>query len=88
MVEFYHEQLSSLLSKQGDTPPSLDELKISIELALCDWRRFSEVGLGGWGHSSANQRVIHILDQLDGGSMLQSEQAYIDAVQVHFPLPR
>ena len=27
-------------------------------LALCDWRRFTEVGLGRLGDSSANRRVM------------------------------
>jgi hypothetical protein len=45
------------LEAQGDTVPSMEALRTSLEIALCDWRRFSEVGLGGWGNEAANRRV-------------------------------
>ena len=32
----------------------------AARLALCDWRRFSEIGLGGWGDSSGNKRVMKV----------------------------
>jgi hypothetical protein len=69
-----------------NTQLSLSALKTSFELALCDWRRFSEVGLGGWGHSSANQRVQALLRRVDGGIALPSEEAYVDAVFREFPV--
>ena len=74
-----------MLAAQGDTPPSLDALKTAHELALCDWRRFSEIGLGGWGDGRANRRVQALLDRLDGGKALASEQAYIEAMEREFP---
>jgi thiamine kinase-like enzyme len=49
LLTHYHAALSQLLRTQGDTSPSFEALETSLELALCDWRRFSEVGLGGWG---------------------------------------
>lgn len=66
--------------------PTLKMLQTSLELALADWRRFSEIGLCGWGDNSANHRVIAVLDALDGGKVLASEQAYIDAMNREFPI--
>ena len=86
LLSVYHGELSRLLLAQGDTPPRMEALRTSLELALADWRRFSEIGLGGWGDTSANRRVIALLDRLDGGSKLADEQAYIDAVAREFPL--
>ena len=77
---------AGLLAAQGDPPPTLLALQTSLEIALCDWRRFTEVGLGGWGDCSANRRVQAVLDRLDGGVALASEQAYIDAMQREFPV--
>jgi len=85
LLQSYHAELSNLLVKQGDDPPSLDYLRSSLEIALCDWRRFSEIGLGGYGDSTANRRVQKLLDKLDNGKALASEQAYIDAMQREFP---
>mgnify|MGYP007078265854 CR=1 FL=1 len=82
----YHRELSCLLEAQGDRPPTLAALQTSLELALADWRRFSEVGLGGWGDGSANRRVQKLLDRLDGGRPLASEQAYIEAMQREYPV--
>ena len=65
---------------------SMEALQTSLELALCDWRRFSEVGLGGWGDGSANRRVQKLLDRLDGGQALASEEAYIAAMKREFPV--
>ena len=45
-----------------------------------------QVGLGGWGDGGANRRVQKVLDRLDGGRPLASEQAYIEAVQREFPV--
>ena len=86
LLRHYHASLSALLTAQGDTPPSLEELRTSHELALVDWRRFSEIGLGGWGDGRANRRVQALLDRLDGGKALGSEQAYIDAMRREFPV--
>ena len=62
-------------------------MRTAHELALCDWRRFSEVGLGGWGDGrAATPRVQALLDRLDGGEALASEQAYIEAMRSEFPV--
>ena len=67
-------------------PPTAEALATCFELALCDWRRFSEIGLGGWGDSRANKRVQQLLDKLDGGTALANEQAYVDAMKREFPV--
>jgi len=85
LLTCYHRKLSELLAAQGESPPSLEALKTSLELALCDWRRFSEVGLGGWGDGRANRRVQLLLDKLDSGRPLGSEEEYIEAMQRVFP---
>ena len=86
LLATYHAQLCALLTAQGDAPPSMEALKTALELALCDWRRFSEVGLGGWGDGGANRRVQALLDRLDGGESLGSETKYIAAMQREFPV--
>ena len=43
-------------------------------------------GWGFWG-SDIRDKVTLVLDALDGGKMLASEQAYIDAMERAFPCP-
>jgi hypothetical protein len=54
--------------------PTLSELIESIDLAFCDLQRF----LCGWGHwgCDISSFVLRVLDRLDGGRMLESEDAY------------
>jgi hypothetical protein len=86
LLAHYHTTLAKLLIAQGDTPPSLDALNTALELALCDWRRFCEIGLGGWGDAAANHRVQKVLDRLDGGEALATEEAYMEAMRAAFPV--
>ena len=88
LLEQYRGELVELLKKQGDiVEVGKESLETSLELALCDWRRFTEVGLGGWGESvRATKRVIAVLDRLDGGRALASEQKYVEAVWREFPV--
>merc|ERR1712107_256810 len=86
-AQAYHEELSHILETNGEAVPSMEMLQTSLELALCDWRRFTEIGLGGWGDSAANRRTQVILERLDGGCALESEQAYVTAIQAEFPIP-
>mmetsp|Transcript_88983 Transcript_88983/g.287748 ORF Transcript_88983/g.287748 Transcript_88983/m.287748 type:complete len:181 (-) Transcript_88983:104-646(-) len=86
LLKLYHDELTRLLDAQGDKAPSFEALASSFELALCDWRRFSEVGLGGWGDGSANRRVQKVLDRLDRGKALASEDAYVEAMRREFPV--
>merc|ERR1712050_823241 len=43
-LDHYLSQLAPLLSAQGDTPPSIEELKICYSLAVCDLARW----MVGW----------------------------------------
>lgn len=82
-LKYYLEQLQNHLSKEKhSTIPSLEELQESLDLAYCDFCRF----LCGWGHWGGDLRhkVIPLLDRLDGGTKLDSEQAYIDAMEREF----
>jgi len=85
LLKFYYAELSRLLEAVDEPVPSFESLLISFELALCDWRRFSEVGLGGWGDSGANRRVEKVLDELDGGRVLATEAAYEEAMEASYP---
>lgn len=85
LLQIYHQELSQHLKHHGDAAPKIEDLRTSLELALCDWRRFTEVGLGGWGDSSATKRVMKVLERLDGGHALKSEDAYVAAMQREFP---
>ena len=40
LIEYYHEELSRELKARGDAPPSLFELKESLDLAICDLGRW------------------------------------------------
>ncbi|KAL3822840.1 hypothetical protein ACHAXA_011477 [Cyclostephanos tholiformis] len=77
-TRYYHDRLIDELGKGGGVNigplPTLAELSESIELAFCDLQRF----LCGWGHwgSDISSLVIRVLDRLDGGSKLKSEDAY------------
>ena len=76
-VRYYHEQLVNKLD-ESTKPPTLKELKDSVALALCDFQRFMS-GWGQWG-SDISASVKEVLDRLDGGAMLKSEDAYREAV--------
>jgi hypothetical protein len=77
-TRYYHDRLIDELGKGGGVNigplPTLAELSESIELAFCDLQRF----LCGWGHwgSDISSLVLRVLDRLDGGSKLKSEDAY------------
>ena len=80
-LEFYWQQLTQRLTARVHTPPpTLEELSDSLELAYCDFVRFM-AGWGYWGSSSSVGRVKAVLDRLDGGKDLGSENAYHEAVQ-------
>eukprot|EP00980_Cylindrotheca_fusiformis_P018425 scaffold6059_cov58-Cylindrotheca_fusiformis.AAC.2 len=54
-------------------------MKDSLELTYCDWARFM-AGWGFWG-TDISQIVISVLDRLDHGTDLGSEDAYRQAIQ-------
>jgi len=84
LLEFYHRELSVLLEAQGDAPPSLETIKSSLELSICDLGRWMS-GWGWWGHA-IDERIKMVLDRLDGGRGLSSEAAYVEAVGRVFPV--
>ena len=58
--------------------PTLDELGESIDLAMCDFQRFL-CGWGRWG-SDISSVALRVLNRLDGGKILASEDAYREAM--------
>lgn len=76
-LEYYHGQLLGRLAKSLNYP-TLEELQDSLDLANCDWARFM-AGWGFWGNDISKD-VIRVLDRLDGGKDLGSEDAYRVAV--------
>jgi thiamine kinase-like enzyme len=67
---------------QGAGAPTLEDLITSVELAYCDLYRFLS-GWGFWGNDDAD-RVKRVLDRLDGGKDLRSEEAYDIAIRREF----
>ncbi|KAL3935703.1 MAG: hypothetical protein SGBAC_008831 [Bacillariaceae sp.] len=76
-LEYYHEQLLERLDESAYRP-TLEELQDSLDLAYCDWVRFM-AGWGYWG-TDISKEVIKVLDRLDGGKDLGSEDAYREAM--------
>jgi hypothetical protein len=81
LVVYYHNQLVEHLSRSKPrvTPPTLEHLKDSLELAFCDFCRFMS-GWGYWGYDIRG-RVQSFLTRLDGGKDLGSEEAYDRAIR-------
>jgi hypothetical protein len=78
LVEYYYNRLVEFLPSDV-TPPTLEHLRISLELAFCDYCRF----MAGWGYWGCDirGRVKTFLDRLDGGKDLGSEEAYDKAIR-------
>lgn len=83
LLEFYHQELVlKLESSSNIDPPTLSDLKESLSLAYCDFARFM-CGWGWWGDDLSSE-VIEVLDRLDGGKDLGSEEAYDAAIRQEF----
>lgn len=80
-VQYYHRRLSELLPDDARRP-TLHELNESLQLAYCDWTRFM-IGWGFWG-ADIKDEVTAVLDRLDGGTLLDSEDDYEEAVRREF----
>jgi len=80
-LEFYHKELVGRLDTNS-THPSLVQLRESLLIAFCDFQRFM-CGWGEWG-CDISDHVIEVLDRLDGGSKLPSEDAYREAMLQQF----
>jgi hypothetical protein len=77
-VVYYHNELLKRL-ESGAYRPTLEELNDSLQLSYCDWARFM-AGWGFWG-IDISDKVILVLDRLDGGVNLGTENAYDEAIR-------
>jgi len=80
-LQFYHRELLSKLDGR-DVKPTYEELEDSLELAFCDFQRFMS-GWGGWG-CDLSSVVRRVLNRLDGGKDLGSEDAYEQTMLQHY----
>jgi len=78
-LEFYLQELTKRLPDDV-APPTMQELSDSLELAYCDYYRFMS-GWGYWGSGGGDERVKAVLNRLDNGKDLGSEEAYDEAVR-------
>jgi hypothetical protein len=86
-LERYHSLLSEDLAARGEAPPELESLRAALSLAFADLCRWM-AGWGYWGDVSELQaQVREVLERLDGGTDLGSEEAYVEAVRRAYPLP-
>lgn len=81
LLKVYYDELIELLPNTA-TRPSFEQLQESLELACCDYARFMS-GWGFWGND-LSRRVIALLNRLDGGKDLGSEEAYDEAMRREF----
>ena len=90
ILKRYHELLleriesmhPGLLAKH---PFSLADLLLQFDLAMAHYTRFM-AGWGMWGSSRwAVKWTERVLDKLDGGKMLNSEEAYLERVYDLYP---
>lgn len=77
LLQVYHEQLSDELVPE--VHPTKSHLHASLAVAYCDFCRFMS-GWGYWGNSLSG-RVQAVLNELDGGKLLDTEQAYEEAIR-------
>ena len=82
LVNYYYKQLKSELIRNGKTPPGLEHLLKSLDLAFCDFYRFL-CGWGQWGYDLEG-KTRSTLDRIDGGVDLGSENSYRQALQKEF----
>ena len=81
LLRHYHDELAKRLPKHD--VPSLEDLRDALDVAYCDFYRFMS-GWGFWGSSSCESRVVGILNRLDGGSKLSTEEDYERAILREF----
>jgi aminoglycoside phosphotransferase (APT) family kinase protein len=81
-LEYYWNELKARLPLNVSPAPTWEQLQDSMEFAYADFYRFMS-GWGFWG-SGAERRVIALLDRLDHGSKLATEEDYDEAVQREF----
>jgi hypothetical protein len=83
LVRHYHQVLTQKIVDPSAIP-SWDHLQLSMDLAYCDFCRFMS-GWGYWGSvDDIQSRVKAVLNRLDNGKDLGSEEAYDAAIRRHF----
>jgi Phosphotransferase enzyme family len=80
LVDLYFESLCEKLSP--GQRPTRKQFDNNLGLAYCDYARFLS-GWGFWGFD-IKDRVIQILNRLDGGKILSTEKAYDEAIRREF----
>lgn len=87
-LEHYLAQLAPLLEAQGDMVPTLENLRICYKLGACDLARW----MIGWNRrywSSFRDMLLPrcepLLQAVDNGKLLDSEEAYLEAMFAAFP---
>jgi hypothetical protein len=85
LLTYYHVHLVEHITQHhaGTAPPTLEHLEQSLEVAYCDYCRFM-AGWGYWGSTDITSRVETVLNRLDGGKDLGSDDAYDKALRQHF----
>eukprot|EP00448_Togula_jolla_P005230 CAMPEP_0170611762 /NCGR_PEP_ID=MMETSP0224-20130122/23361_1 /TAXON_ID=285029 /ORGANISM="Togula jolla, Strain CCCM 725" /LENGTH=315 /DNA_ID=CAMNT_0010937217 /DNA_START=114 /DNA_END=1061 /DNA_ORIENTATION=+ len=83
LLKYYYDELLSVLDI-NDVQPTLEALQESLALSYCDLGRWMS-GWGWWGNSIAN-KIQAVLNKIDGGSPLASQEAYVEAVMREFPV--
>ena len=81
IFDLYYAELKANAAKQGFLEvPSYDALLDAADLCFVDITRWM-AGWGYWGNSFLIPRTQKILDKIDNGTLLSSENAYRQAVQ-------
>lgn len=84
----YHAELAGLLPPGRAAAYPAEALRDDFDVAVADYVRFM-AGWGYWGNVAwAERRARRVLDRLDGGGALASEDEYRAAVAREYPLPR
>lgn len=81
-LRYYLDRLAQALP-QGETPPAFADMYDALILSYADLGRWMS-GWGWWGHDLRG-KIEPLLDRLDGGKPLASEEAYSVAMQREYP---
>ena len=88
LLAHYHQALARQLRVQHSgcdiRGPSLSELETLLQLCICDLGRWMS-GWGWWG-KSRDCEIKAVLDQLDHGEALATEDDYLRAMEQAFPV--
>ena len=93
LLAHYHQSLTQQLQlhHSGDDSksdhemlPSLGELNTLLQLCICDLGRWMS-GWGWWG-KNRDSEIINVLDKLDNGKILATEDDYVRAMGQVFPV--